>query len=81
MITATELRDATVFAKDNPTICAEIEQHIIKHALDGNVSCVINTVAKHLAAPMQRYLEVHGYAVKFTEADENYCVDLVVNWE
>lgn len=81
MINATDLRDAMAFAKDNPTICAEIEQHIIKHALDGNVSCVINTVAQHLAAPMQHYLEVHGYAVIDTDADENYCVDLVVSWE
>lgn len=81
MINATDLRDVMAVAKDNPTTCAEIEQHIIKHALAGDVSCVVNTIAKHFAPAMQRYLEVHGYNVVMTEADENYCVDLIVSWE
>lgn len=81
MINATDLRDVMVFAKDNKTTCAEIEQHIIKHALSGDESCIVNTIAKHLAISMQRYLEVHGYAVVMSEADETYCVDLVVSWE
>lgn len=81
MITATELRDVMAFVKDQPTICAEVAQQITTDALNGYTSCVLNVISMPLSVPLQHYLELHGYSVKMTDGDENYCVDLIVSWE
>lgn len=81
MINATELRDVVAFVKDQPIICAEVARQIATDALNGYTSCVINTISVPLSVPLQRYLELHGYAVKMTDGDENYCVTVIVSWE
>lgn len=81
MINATELRDLMLFYKENQALCKSAERNIVENALDGETSCVINGIAMKLGTPMKHYFEAHDYTVQVTDADEAYCVDLIVSWE
>lgn len=81
MINATELRDLMLFYKENQSLCKVAERSIVESALAGETSCIINGIAMKLGTPMKHYFEAHDYTVQATDADEMYCVDLIVSWE
>lgn len=81
MINVTDLRDLMLFYKENQVLCKSTERKIVESALAGETSCVINGIAMKLGTPMKHYFESHDYTVQVTDADEMYCVDLIVSWE
>jgi hypothetical protein len=81
MITATELRDLMVFSKEFVTLRKHIEQQVITSALAGSTSCLINRLPITVIAQLRIYLEVHGYTISVSDADENQSVDVVVGWK
>jgi hypothetical protein len=81
MITATELRDLMAFQMEFATLRKHIEQQVIDSAIDGSTSCVINRLPVTAIAQLRIYLEVHGYTVTASDADENHSVDVVVSWK
>lgn len=81
MITATELRDLMAFQMEFTTLRKHIEQQVIASALAGSTSCVINRLPVTAIAQLRVYLEVHGYTVTVSDADEHQSVDVVVSWK
>lgn len=81
MITATELRDMMAFQMEFTTLRKHIAQQVIDSALAGSTSCVINRLPVTVIAQLRVYLEVHGYTVTASDADENQSVDVVVSWK
>lgn len=81
MINATDLRDLMAFQMECMTLRKHIEQQVIASALAGSTSCVINRLPVTVIAQLRVYLEVHGYTITVSDADENQSVDVVVNWK
>lgn len=81
MINATELRDLMAFQMEFTTLRKHIEQQVIDSALAGSTSCVINRLPVTVIVQLRVYLEVHGYTVTASDADENQSVDVVVSWK
>jgi len=81
MITATELRDLMTFQVAFTTLRKYIEQQVVSSALAGSTSCVINRLPVTVIAQLRIYLEMHGYTVTASDADENQSVDVVVSWK
>ena len=81
MINATALRDLMAFQMEFTTLRKHIEQQVIASALAGSTSCVINRLPATVIAQLRVYLEVHGYTITVSDADENQSVDVVVSWK
>lgn len=81
MITATELRDLMDFQMEFTTLRKHIKQQVIDSALAGSTSCVINRLPVTVIAQLRVYLEVHGYTITASDADESQSVDVVVSWK
>lgn len=81
MINATDLRDLMVFNKEFVTLRKHIEQQAIASALAGSTSCLINRLPVTVIAQLRIYLEVHGYTISVSDADENQSVDVVISWK
>lgn len=81
MITATELRDLMTFAMEFTTLRKHIEQQAVSSALAGSTSCVITRLPVTVIAQLRTYLELHGYTITVSDADENQSVDVVVSWK
>lgn len=81
MITATELRGLTAFATEFTTLRKHIEQQAASSALAGSTSCVITRLPVTVIAQLRFYLELHGYTVTVSDADENQSVDVVISWK
>jgi len=81
MITATELRDLMTFATEFTTLRKHIEQQAVSSALAGSTSCVITRLPVTVIAQLRTYLELHGYTITVSDADENQSVDVVVGWK
>ena len=81
MINATELRDLMGFVSEFTTLRKHIEQQVVEYALAGNTSCVVNKLPVSVIAQLRLYMEVHGYSVTASDADEHQSVDVVVSWK
>lgn len=81
MINATDLRDLMAFQVEFTTLRKHIEQQVIASALAGSTSCVINRLPVTVIVQLRVYLEVHGYTIVVSDADENQSVDVVVSWK
>lgn len=81
MINATDLCDLMVFSKEFVTLRKHIEHQAIASALAGSTSCLINSLPVTVIAQLRIYLEVHGYTISVSDADENQSVDVVISWK
>ena len=81
MISAEELRELTKFATEFVTLRKHIEQQVIEHALTGDTECIVNRLPVRAIAQLRLYMEVHGYSITASEADEQQSVDVVISWK
>ena len=81
MINATELRSLATFATEFTTLRKHIEYQAITSASAGSTSCLINRLPVTVIAQLRIYLEVHGYTISVSDADENQSVDVVISWK